>query len=634
MKQSTHSSLSSKTQSSFDQSQLDYLPQTPGVYLMYNHQEQIIYVGKAKNLKTRVKQYFAKTPDPRPFVSLLPQVLKRIQTMSTHNEKEALLLERSLILEHQPKHNVALKFGSGHLYLMLDPKDRWPRLYVRRLSQKHKLRDQKKHKYQFFGPYLSGSDLRAMLRVIESTFQIRTCDDRDFRNRSRPCLQYQIKRCMGPCVLKVDPNDYQDEVQAVIQLLRGKYPQLINGLQDKMRQASQQLAFEKAAHYRDQIQAIERSLIPQNVTFIKGDQDVIGLYREGDWVQIVVLEIRKGVLLKSHPFALEEQAAETEDLLNTFMHLYYSSVMVPPSEILLPLMPSHRYALELRLQEIKKSKVHCKIPQRGRFLQVLTMAQQNAEQSFFQAQKALQNREKTLIDLKKLCVLQQIPFHIECFDISIFQGEAPIASQVVFEYALPRKNKYRTYHIKNVQGTDDYAMLREALLRRLQRGITDNNLPQLLVIDGGKGQLNVAVSVLTDLELYGIDIISLAKARVIKTTDNTTVKHSHERIFIPGVKAAISLRIGSAIYRLLTYLRDEAHNTAIKAHRKQRIKHRLSSPLDEIPGIGMKRRKALLKRFGSLEGIFQASIADLHQVSGISEKLAANIYYHLHEKDT
>ena len=621
---------STQTTQQFDQTQIRHLPHHAGVYLMYNHQDQIIYIGKAKNLQQRVKQYFAKNADPRPFVSTLPKVLKSIQTISTQNEKEALLLERNLIFQHQPKHNIALKFNSGHLYLMLDMKQKWPRLVVRRLSQKQKI--QKQSHLLFFGPYLSGSDLRAMLRVIESVFQLRTCDERDFRNRSRPCLQYQIKRCSGPCVLPVDPADYQEEVHAVNQFLRGKSPQLIRSLQDKMQIASQQLAFEKAARYRDQIKAIERSLTPQNVTFTQGNQDVIGWYRQGDWVQIVLLQIRQGVLLKAYPFTLEEQAAECDELLNTFIHLYYDELNPPPT-VIVPFLPTEHITLQNYLQEIKTTKVVLKVPQRGRLLQVLQMAQQNAEQSFFQAQKASQQREKTLIALKKVFKLQQIPFHIECFDISLFQGEAPIASQVVFEQALPRKKLYRTYHIKQVQGTDDYAMLREALQRRLTRGIAQENLPQLLVIDGGKGQLNVAVSVVQDLGLEGIDVISLAKARMIKNTDDAVVKHSHERVFISGVKAAIPLQIGSAIYRLLTQLRDEAHKTAIQAHRKHRIKQRLSSPLDEIAGVGIKRRKLLLSVFKSLEGVYQASVEDLAKVSGISQSLAERIFHALHHDE-
>ena len=608
---------------------LPTIPISPGVYLMYDHRDVVMYVGKAKNLRMRVRQYFAPTPDPRPFVSTLPLALSRIQTLSTHNEKEALLLERTLILEHQPRHNVALKFNSGHLYLRLDSRVAWPKFTVTRKSRRDGA--------QYFGPYMSGSDLRAMLYVIERTFQVRTCDDRDFRNRGRPCLQYQIKRCSGPCVLPVDREEYVREVVGASQFLQGKHPKLLQDLRARMTSASKVLDFERAARFRDQIFAIERSLVPQDVAEATGDQDVIGLYREGDQVQVVILLIRQGKLLRAQPFSLEHQGAQNGELISTFLHLYYSQGAPPPREIISPLLLEDRGPLLERLGELRGGRVHLKVPQRGRLHRLLEMAQQNAEHAFFQAQRAVSAREETLMALKRLCHLSQFPRRIECYDVSIFQGEAPVASQVVFEMGLPRKKHYRTRFIREVEGTDDFAMMREALTRRLQRGIQEGDLPQLIVLDGGKGQLSVALATLSDLKLESIDVIALAKSRVLKGDAHADakggVKRSAERVFLPNVKVPIPLRSGTPVFRLLTQLRNEAHDTALRAHRRRRRKTRLESPIDQLPGIGPVKRKALLRALGSIKGVYEASVETLSQVSGITPNLARIIYDAFHEDE-
>lgn len=613
----------SETTARFDhESFLANAPTSPGVYLMYDHSGGVVYVGKAKNLRARLKQYFAKNPDPRPFVLTLPKRLSQIQTIMTHNEKEALILERTLILEHSPRFNVAIKFGSGHLYLKLDPKQVWPRFYI--------TRKRKADGARYFGPYLSGSDLRAMTHVIERAFQIRTCDDRDFRNRARPCLQYQIKRCSGPCVLPVERTEYLSELESACRFLQGRHPELISELKEKMRQAAQTLEYERAAKYRDQIASIERSLQPQEVAGLSGDHDVVGVYRSDDSALLMLLEVRGGVLLRSRPFSLEDQGAETSELVGTFLHLYYADGAPVPREILLPFILDDEGALADRLSELRGGTVKLSTPQRGRLARLVSMAQHNAEQSFIQAQQATRSREETLIKLKKLLNLSRIPRRIECFDISIFQGEAPVASNVVFENALPKKQSYRVRAIKTVEGTDDFAMMREAITRRFQHSsedsFTQDELPQLLVVDGGKGQLGVAVAVLDDLGLSYIDVIGLAKSRYLGESTEGEVERSAERVFLPGVKSPIALRPGSSSYRLLTQLRDEAHRVAIGAHRRKRSAQRLSSPLDTVVGIGPKRRKALLKTFGSLRGVYEANIEELSKVQGISIELAQSIY--------
>ena len=624
---------------------LPHLPMSAGVYLMYNHQNEIIYVGKAICLRKRVRQYFAKTPDPRPFVSTLPYTLHRIETISTLNEKEALLLERTLILKHQPRHNVALKFNAGQLYLKIDLHETWPRFRV--------VRQKKKDRGRYFGPYLSGKDLRSLTLLIERTFQIRSCDDRDFKNRTRPCLQYQIKRCSGPCVLPVSAQSYRAEIEEAILFLQGRHPLLLKKLNDKMMHASQNLEFEKAARYRDQIQAIERSLIPQEVVGSGGDQDVIGLYRQGDLIQVAIVEIRHGHVLKVHPFSFEDQGAESPEFLSTFLHLYYEQRRQIPPEILLPLLLEDQESLQGYLQELRDASVRLHTPQRGRLKRVLALAQHNAEHAFFQAQNALQARQKTLIETKKHLGLSSLPLRIEGYDVSLFHGEAPYVSQVVFEQGLPRKSEYRVRRIRDVEGTDDFAMMREALIRRFSpyapqslpsstsqpstppprqnleeiSSGTHQELPNLILIDGGKGQLAVAVSVLKDLGLDQIDVVALAKSRVKGTDDEKGVRRSAERIFLPSIKNPIVLRPGSAPFSLLTQVRDEAHKTALKAHRKKRSSTRLTSPLDTIKGVGPVRRKNLLKTLGSIQGVADASLETLYTVPSIPPDLAQRIYH-------
>lgn len=631
---------------------LPTLPRCPGVYIMRGAGGEVIYVGKAKDLRARLRQYFPTSrdgaaQDPRPFVATLPRALTALDTITTATEKEALLLERELILTHAPKHNVALKFGSGHLYLRLDGRADWPRVEVLRDPR----RDERAQAgARLFGPYLSGADLRAMLTVVERTFKLRTCDDRDFKNRSRPCMQHQIKRCLAPCALAVDRADYAAEVEGAAMFLRGERPALRAELERRMREAAAALEFERAARYRDQVAAIDRSLEPQAVTHFTGgarECDAVGVYREGDQVQVALLEVRGGVLLRARPFSFEEQGASTPDLLATLLHLYYAESPPPPEVLLDPAALSlsadaHAAAdsdadadadagadadgaadadpaaaspalgalgaLAERLRELWGGAVRVSAPARGQRRRLVEMAAQNAEQAFFQAQRALGARQEALWEVKRLLRLSQVPWRAECYDISLFHGEAPYASQVVFEGGVPRRADYRVRRIEGVGGTDDFAMLREALTRRLRAGLAEGDLPQLLVIDGGKGQLAVAVAACEDLGVRGVDVVSLAKSRA-KEGGRTD-----ERVFLPGARDPVPLRPGSPSFRLLTQLRDEAHKTALSAHRKARSAARLRSPLDELPGVGPARRKALLRAFGDLDGVARAPLEELAAV--------------------
>ena len=602
---------------------LAHYPRAPGVYLMRDEAGVVRYIGKAINLRSRLRQYFGESRDPRPFVATLLDWLIDVEVIVTKNEHAALLLERNLILEYQPRYNVALRFDRGQLFLRIDLRERWPRISVRR----RRARD----RALYFGPYSSGRDLRALQRLLERVFLLRTCDDRDFRNRSRPCLQYQIKRCLGPCVLPVSEARYKEEVDAVRLFLGGKAASLERLLEEKMRTASARLEFEEAARYRDQVAAIRRQLEPQDVSGLGEDKDVFGLYREGAQLQITRLEIRNERLLRAEQFELDEQGAEDEALLGTFLSLFYHQRGAPPPELLLPILPSSASTLRAELQLLREAPLKMSVPKRGRPLRLVEMAMENAEHAFFQHRRTEALRQGGLDELQRLLRLRQRPSRIECFDISIFQGEAPFASQVVFEEGLPRRAAYRIRRIRDVQGTDDFAMLREALERRLSAGKEKGELPQLLLIDGGKGQLSVAVSVAKSLNLDAIDIASIAKARTLP--GESEPKRSSERIFRPGLREPIALRPGSNCFALLTQLRDEAHRVAISAHRRARRKARFKSPLDEIPGVGERRRKALLRQLGSLRAVREAERATLAEVPGISAALAARIYEHFHPNE-
>ena len=604
----------------FDQSKLDRLPDKPGVYLMKDRGGQVIYVGKASRLKTRVKQYFGATSDTRYFIALLDSTLADIDVIITTNEKEALILENELIKRHQPRFNVNLKDDKNFLHLRIDTDAEWPKIDI--------VRRPKADGAKYFGPYHSATKIRQTTKLVERYFGLRNCDDLSFKHRSRPCLQYQIKRCPGPCVLPVERSHYQQQVADVVRFLDGRYEELASKLKDKMVIASSEMRYEDAARYRDQITAVRGCLQDQNMVQLKAlDQDVFGLYREGSFLQIAVLFIRSGRLIGSKSYSYERQGVADEDVLSTFANLFYSGGTPVPDEILFPKEPVSSDALVEHLSEIKGRKVTLRKPKRGGARKLADMAFKNAEHSFFLARQDQAMRDGGLVRLKEVLRLQNVPHRIECFDISLFQGTEPVGSKVCFEGGVPKRDRYRKYRIKTVEGTDDYAMMREVLHRRLLRGLKEQDLPHLIVVDGGKGQLNVARAVLEDLEVDGVDLVALAKSRLRQGTvsDSTEASRTSERVFIPGIKDPIHLRPHTNEYRLMTQLRDEAHRFAIEFHRKRRRKAAMKSILDDIPGVGPARKRALLEHFGHPQAIGTASLSDIAGVSGIGHALAREI---------
>ncbi|WNG59395.1 excinuclease ABC subunit UvrC [Archangium gephyra] len=609
------------------EAKLESLPTEPGVYLMKDRRGEIIYVGKAVNLRNRVRSYFTRTGDTRAFVSLLDQFLGDIETVLVHNEKEALLLENELIKKHKPRFNVLLKDDKQYISLRLDRTQSYPRLEVVRRYERDGAR--------YFGPYSSASAIRETLRIINRYFHLRTCTDHVLANRKRPCLLHQIGRCPAPCVYPVPEQEYRKSVDEVVLFLEGKAGELVEGLRSRMKQASGELKFEEAARIRDQLLAIERSLERQKVaTTDFKDQDVFAFHREGDRLLVYVLYVRQGRLNGGQAFPLGSQEFPDEELLPSFVNLYYDQGNFVPEEVLLPLDAEEREGLEALLTERKGEKVRVMVPKRGEKRDLVDMAQKNAEQAVIERRRTKDETEVVLRRLQDRLHLRNLPRRVECFDISHFQGSSIVASQVAATDGEIDKSRYRRYRIKTLEKQDDFASMHEVISRRLKRGQEEGDLPDLLVIDGGKGQLASALAAAKDLGVEGVDIISLAKSRDLEVHDRDEESaRSPERVFIPHRKDPIVLRQNSAELYLLARLRDEAHRFAITFQQKSMRKGNFHSVLEEIPGVGETRKKQLLRQFGSLKRVREATIEELAEVLGptLAERVHAALHGHPEE---
>jgi excinuclease ABC subunit C len=611
------------------EAKLEALPTEPGVYLMKDRRGEIIYVGKAINLRNRVRSYFTRTGDARAFVSLLDKFLGDLETVIVHNEKEALLLENELIKKHKPRFNVLLKDDKQYISLRLDRKQAYPRLEVVRRYDKDGAR--------YFGPYSSASAIRETLRVINRYFHLRTCTDHVLANRKRPCLLHQIGRCPAPCVYPVPEDEYRKSVDEVVLFLEGKAGELVEGLRARMKQSSAELKFEEAARIRDQLRAIERSLERQKVaTSDFKDQDVFSSHREGDRLLVYVLYVRQGRLNGGQAFPLGSQEFPDEELLSSFVNLYYDQGNFVPEEVLLPLDVEEREGLEALLSERKGDRVRVMVPKRGEKRDLVEMAQKNAEQAVLERRRTKDETENVLRRLQERLGLRRLPRRMECFDISHFQGASIVASQVAATDGEIDKSRYRRYRIKTLEKQDDFASMHEVITRRLKRGQEEADLPDLLVIDGGKGQLASALAAAKDLGVEGVDIISLAKSRDLEVHDRDAESaQSPERVFLPHRKDPIVLRQNSAELYLLTRLRDEAHRFAITFQQKSMRRGNFRSALDEIPGVGATRKKLLLRHFGSLKRVREAGIEELAEVLGptVAERVHAALHGHPEEDE-
>jgi excinuclease ABC subunit C len=604
---------------------LEALPTGPGVYLMKDRRGEVIYVGKAVNLRARVKSYFGRSSDTRAFIPILEGLLGDVETVVVSNEKEALLLENELIKRYQPRFNVLLKDDKNYICLRLDVSQDYPRLEVVR----HFERDGA----EYFGPYASASSIRETLRTVNRYFQLRTCSDHVLANRRRPCLLYQIGRCPAPCVHPVSREEYHRNVREVAFFLEGKASELTSSLKGRMKQAAGDLRFEEAARVRDQLFAIERSLERQTVASSEPvDQDVFAHHREADRFLIYVLYVRQGRLNGGQAFPFSGQEFPDAELLFSFVNLYYGQGNLVPDEVLLPSAPEREgEGLAELLTERRGKKVRVLVPRRGERARLLDMAQANAAQAFQEQRRSQKEKEDVLERLTDVLGLGRLPRRIECFDISHFQGSSVVGSAVAMTDGELDKSRYRRFRVKLTRGQDDYAAIHEVVSRRLKRGLQENDVPDLLVIDGGKGQLAAAHAAMRDVGVKDLDVVGLAKARELEVADrDAPLVRSPERVFVLGRKDAVVLRQNAPELFLLTRLRDEAHRFAITYQQKLMRGRNFKSVLEDIPGVGAGRKKALLRHFGSLKRVRAVSIEELSQVEGVSVALAERIHGALH----
>lgn len=621
------------------------IPAEPGVYLMKDRRGEIVYVGKAKELKTRVRSYFSGS-DTRPFVRLLPRMLGAIDVMITRNEKEALILENTLIKRHQPRFNLALRDDKEFLRLRIDPNEPWPWARI--------VRRERSDGARYFGPYHSASACREALRVLNRHFMLRTCTDSVLNNRSRPCLQYQIKRCPGPCVLPVDREAYLENVRAAMLFLDGKSQELVTQLEARMHAAAAALDFERAARLRDQVRAVSKLLERQQVS-LEGevDQDVFGLYREGERVCVQVLYIRSGRLQGGDAFHFEDALSDDARILSQLLMRHYSDGALVPPEVVVPIEVESAEALAEVLSDQRGARTRLVVPKRGGRRELVLSAIRNAQQQFGQHNRAVAASEAVLEAMMHRLGLGRLPRRIECFDISNLQGGAIVASMVVFVDGQPARSQYRTYKIRDLEGQDDFGAMFEVITRRYRSlaegdeaeeevlpGVPGSEVParkrstqtampvpDLVVIDGGKGQLNAALQAIDELGVGGaFDIISLAKARTSRDMLDPEVRHSPERVFFPGAREPLVLPQDTETIFLLQQVRDEAHRVAIGFHRKVRGKRSLRSRLDAVPGIGPRRKAALLKHFGSLERLKTATVDEIATVQGMTRLAAQRVH--------
>ncbi len=603
------------------------LPTDPGVYLMRDRSGTVIYVGKAKNLRSRVRSYFQEgTSDYRAFVGLLGHILGDLETIVTRSEKEALLLERELIRQHEPRFNVIWRDDKQYLCLRIDTEHEYPWVEV--------VRHMGKDGARYFGPFHSASAARQTLRVVNRHFQLRTCRDSVLYHRTRPCLEFQIGRCPAPCVVEVDRDRYHENVEDVLTFLEGRAPELVKKLEARMWEAANTERFEVAARTRDQLRAIEKTLEPQHVALSSlRDQDVIGLHRMGNDFAVAVIEVREGRIRDVRSTVSEDAPFSDEDMLESFLVQLYAQRDDVPEEVLVSIpLPSAATLAEI-LSERRGRKVIVSAPQRGERARVLELAEDNAAHALAERHKSSGAVERTLEGLRRKLHLAKLPRRIECFDISNLQGRMIVGSKVVFVDGRPAKAAYRRYKIKSTSTQDDFKSMYEVLSRRLQRGVEERDLPDLVVIDGGKGQLGVAKAAMQDVGVMGLDVIGLAKSRVLGGGPGEEAsERSPERVFLLGAKDPIVLRQSTPEILLLARIRDEAHRFAITFHRQLRNRATLRSGLEEIPGIGAARRRALLSHLGSLERVKAASLEALEAVPGLPRTAAERVYRHFHPR--
>ncbi|MDO8342328.1 MAG: excinuclease ABC subunit UvrC [Cellvibrio sp.] len=591
--------------------------QQPGIYQMFGGDGAILYVGKAKNLKARLASYFRKT-GLTPKTNALVSRIVRIEVTVTASETEALILEQNLIKSNRPPYNILLRDDKSYPYIFISSSEDYPRISFHRGA--------KKKRGDYFGPFPNVGAVKESLHFLQKTFRVRQCEDSVFKNRTRPCLQYQIKRCTAPCVEFISPADYKTDVYHTSLFLTGNADKLLGELADKMDVAAQQLEFEKAAAFRDQITALRTVQSQQVIEEGNGDIDVIAAEMRASAICVHVLFIRQGRILGSRSFYPSATLAETPaEILAEFIPQFYlaSSGREIPRELIVSEVLDEVELISAALQQSVGRQVSINHQVRSHRAQWLQMAATAAQQNIIAHINNKKNSLDRFVALQEALNLDETPQRLECFDISHSSGELTVASCVVFDTNGPLKSDYRRFNIDGITPGDDYAAMEQALTRRytrLQNG--EGKLPDILLIDGGKGQMGKATEVLAELGVQGVQIIGVAKG--------TTRKAGFETLFDGETGAEIVLPGDSPALHLIQHIRDESHRFAITGHKQRRDKKRKTSTLEDIPGIGANRRRELLRHFGGLHEIQNASINDLGRVNGISQRLAEEIYAFFH----
>ncbi len=635
------------TPSSLEQ-KLASLPAQPGCYLFKDKSGAVLYVGKAKSLRSRVRSYFQDGgSDVRAFIPFLRRHAQDLETIVTATEKEAAILENSLIKERKPKYNVKLRDDKEYLSLRLSLEHAFPRLEL--------VRKPKKDGASYYGPYHSATAARRTLNLVEKHFKLRTCTDREIGSRKRPCLEYQIQRCLAPCVLQIDRDLYTQQVRAVGLFLAGRHDELTRDLEERMKGASQNLEFELAGTYRDQLAAVESARQAQRVVVVSDrDQDVLGIYREGDLAELCVMVVRQGRMVDTASFSMKNAELPDDEVVATFLREHYgeggSGEAHVPDEILVPVLPDgvdgvSEWLMERRAEvvESRRTKVEVLAPARGPRRALLEMATDNAKHAFEEKRRAADDIDQRLARVQERLRLPTLPRRIECCDISHLGGADTVGAVVALLDGQLDKKRYRSYIVRSAGAGDDYQAMFEVLSRRFRRGKaakakseddakseaagepagigtpsdnqTDWQLPDLFVVDGGRGQLGVALAAAHDLGLHDLCIVGLAKEKENVLGDKLT-----DRVYLPGQKNPIALRPNSPELFLLARARDEAHRFSNRGRTKVGKRRRFESELDSIAGIGPKTRTSLLKTLGSVAALREASDEQVLAVPGVTQR--------------
>ena len=587
----------------------------PGVYRMLDRHGQVLYVGKARNLKKRVASYFRAVDGLPAKTRALMSHAASVEVTVTNTETEALLLENNLIKEHRPRYNILLRDDKSFPYIHVSTEDRFPRLAFHRGPRRSAGR--------YYGPYASAGAVRETLNLLQKLFLVRQCEDSFFRNRSRPCLQYQIKRCTAPCVGLVDEESYAEDVRHAIMFLEGKSDEMIDELVARMEKASKSLEYERAGRYRDQIASLRRVQERQYISGAQGDVDVVAALASEGMSIVQIFVVRNGQSLGTKSLTPRHAGgAGTAEILRAFLPQYYlsaGSVRSIPREILINEAVEDLDVIEQALAEQAGHRVEVRSRVRGERARWVELAVANAELALKARLADRASLRERFEALQEALELDEAPARIECFDVSHSAGEATVASCVVFEIEGAVKSDYRRFNIKDVAAGDDYAAMHQVLKRRYTRlRKEDGKIPSLVLIDGGKGQLAQARAVLDELQLDDVEVVAVAKG--------ATRKPGLEHLHVSGRPGALVLAEDSAALHLVQQIRDEAHRFAITGHRARRTRTRNTSVLERIPGVGAKRRQRLLAEFGGLQGVARAGVEDLARVNGISRALAQDIY--------